>query len=407
MPSPRQRVMQSLNFSVPDRVPKDLAGMRSTGISAFAYPKLVAALGLPPRLPRVYDSYQMLALPDLDVLDALDTDVVTVGDGVTNAFEEAEKWHPYDFNGRLPALVRAPETYRTDEGGTIHQFARQMPPSSYVFDDAHGGQPVYLEGDLPTYDLKEYAAGLREQELRDDQIVALRDLCRRTREATDRAVFFSGPGIGTPICIHGHGGMAVFPMLCVTEPDYVTELHEIAVAHTSRNLRRVLPEIAGYVDIIMMAADDWGTQNSTIASPNIYRTLFLPYRRRLNDLVHQLAPGVKTFLHSCGAIYTLLDMIADSGFDIVNPAQWPAGGHSYQEWKDRCRGKLALWGGGLNSQHTLPLGSLQDVTREVQEIVPYMMQDGGYVFCNIHNLLAEIPPEKVIAIYQAAAGVQI
>ena len=106
MMTSRQRVLTSLNFGLPDRLPKDLAGMRSTGISAFAYPRLVAALGLPSRLPRVYDPYQMLALPEVDVLDALGCDVITVCEGVTNAFPEPDKWHPYDFNGRLPALVR-------------------------------------------------------------------------------------------------------------------------------------------------------------------------------------------------------------------------------------------------------------------------------------------------------------
>ena len=71
-----ERVLNALNFQPTDRLPKDLGGMLSTGISAFAYPKLVAALGLPPRLPRVHDTGQMLALPDLDVLDALGCDVV-------------------------------------------------------------------------------------------------------------------------------------------------------------------------------------------------------------------------------------------------------------------------------------------------------------------------------------------
>jgi uroporphyrinogen decarboxylase len=84
--------------------------------------------------------------------------------------------------------------------------------------------------------------------------------------------------------------------------------------------------------------------------------------------------------------------------------QWSAGGHSYREWKDKCRGRLALWGGGVNTQTTLPLGSVADVKREVAEVVPYMARDSGYVFCAIHNLLAEIPPEKVLAIYRAAGA---
>ncbi len=403
MPSSRERVLKALNFETPDRLPKDMAGMRSTGISAFAYPKLIAALGLPPRLPRVEDTGQMLALPELDVLDALGCDVVTICDGVTNAFDQPELWRPYDFNGRLPGLVRNPAAFRTEEDGTIVQRNSRMPPSSYVFDELHGGQPLDLSAELPRPDLRQVKADLQARELRDEQISAIRDLCRCVRESSDRAVFFNDGAIGTPICIHGYGGLAIFPMLCLTEPDFVAELHELATEHGLRNLRALLPEIRANVDSLMMAADDWGTQRSTIASPKVFRQLFLPYRRRLNDEVHRLAPGVKTYLHSCGAIYTLLDMIVESGFDILNPVQWTAGGHSYREWKDKARGRIALWGGGVNSQATLPLGTVADVEAEVTDVVRYLGQDGGFIFANIHNILAEIAPEKVIAMYRAAA----
>ena len=163
-----------------------------------------------------------------------------------------------------------------------------------------------------------------------------------------------------------------------------------------------MPEIGPYVDVIMASADDWGTQNSTIASPAVFRKLFLPYRRRINDEFHKLAPQVKIFLHSCGAIYDIIDLVIESGFDILNPVQWCAGKRSYKEWKDKTRRRIALWGGGVNSQVTLPLGTVEDVVREVREVASYLSQDSGYVFCNIHNVLAEIAPEKVIAMYKAA-----
>jgi len=85
----------------------------------------------------------------------------------------------------------------------------------------------------------------------------------------------------------------------------------------------------------------------------------------------------------------------------MNPVQWSAGGHSYREWKDKARGRIALWGGGVNSQTTLPHGTPADVQAEAREVAAYLAQDGGFVFCNIHNLLAEVPPEKIIALYRA------
>jgi len=98
-----------------------------------------------------------------------------------------------------------------------------------------------------------------------------------------------------------------------------------------------------------------------------------------------------------------LDIVADSGFDIVNPVQWCAGGHTPAQWKTRTAARrLALWGGGVDSQHTLPLGTVADVERQVRKVAPLLSAGGGYVFCNIHNILAEIAPEKVMAMYREA-----
>jgi len=401
MTTSRERVLKALSFQTQDRPPKDLGGMRSTGISAFSYPKLVAALGLPPRLTKVEDTMQMLALPDLDILDALGCDVITICDGVTNAFEQPDRWHYNDFNGRLPSCVRNPAIFQVLPDGTILQGNSRMVPSSYVFDEPHGGQPLNLLDDLPKVDLKKLKSDLQASELRVDEILAIRDLCRRVRESTDKAVFLNDAALLPYMAIHAYAGLASFPILCITEPEYVAELHDMVTNQMLQNIRALVPEINPYIDIIMIAGDDWGTQKNLIASPKVYRHLFLPYRRRMNDECHKLAPQVKLFLHSCGAIYDLIDLIIESGFDILNPVQWSAGNHTYQEWKDKARNRIALWGGGVNSQVTLLHGTPADVQAEAREVAQYLNQDGGFVFCNIHNLLAEVPPEKIIALYQA------
>ncbi|MDD4890143.1 MAG: uroporphyrinogen decarboxylase family protein [Phycisphaerae bacterium] len=399
----RERVVRSLNFQPTDRPAKDLGAMRSTGVSAFAYPRLRAALGLPPRLPRVYDLGQMLALIDVDVLDALGCDVVAVeGDGVTNAFDQPELWKPYDFGGRLPALVRDPSQFRTESDGTVVAGASRMPTASYVFTADHAGQPLILDAELPKPDLKAMRQRLAAP-VTDEQVVRLRDNCRRVRESTDRAVLLWGP-LNLGLCIHSYGGLAVFPIICLQEPDFVHELHSMVLDAALARARAYLPEIKDYVDCVGIDADDWGTQASLIASPATFRDLFLPYRRRHNDEIHRLAPHIKTFLHSCGALYNLLDLIVATGTDALNPVQWPAGGHTPAEWKAKVRGRMSFWGGGVNSQVTLPLGSVEDVRQEVARTVPILADGGGYVFCNVHNLLAEIPPEKIIAMYRAAGG---
>ncbi len=399
----RERVRRALRFESTDQVPKDLGAMLSTCVSCFAYPGLVSALGLPYRPPRVFDTGQMLALPDPDVLDALDCDCVFVAaDTATNVLAEPERWHPYDFNGRLPARVMNPASFQAQPDGSILQHGQSlMPPSSFNFNVPHAGQLLDLTVDPPKEDLVALAKWHESNRFTPERVAALADYCRRAREATDRAIMFSGLYAGLGF----RGGMAPFSMLCMTDPGYIKELHSIVADHAIAQAELLLPAIAPYVDVIMLTADDQGTQQASILPPDTFAELFTPAYRRINDACHRVAPGVFTFMHNCGAIYDLLDAIVDAGFDALNPVQWSAGGHSFVEWKDRCRKRIALWGGGVNTQTTLPLGTVADVEREVAEVVKVMAQDSGYIFCGIHNLLAEIPPAKILAMYRTAASV--
>jgi len=405
----RERVLAAVAFQPVDRLPLDLGGMRSTGISAFAYAGLVAALGLPPRPTRVYDTWQMLALPDTDVLDALGADCVVVEDRITNAFPQPELWHDYDFGGRLAAQVTNPQSFRVESDGTVVQHGSLlMTPESCVFDSAHGGQPLNLNDELPLPDLDQHRENCERAKLSDAAAEALAAHCRLVRQASrGRAIFANLSAISSGIGIGNWYGIGIFPMLCLLHPEHVAALHELTVERCRHNLQKLLPLIRDEIDIIMFSADDWGTQASLMASPAVYDELFRPYYRQLNDLVHELAPGVKTFLHSCGAIYDLIGAVADSGFDILNPVQWPAGGRTPAEWRAAAGRRLALWGGGVNAQATLALGTLADVEAEVRRVVPVLAQGGGYVFCNIHNILAEIDPAKIVAMYAAARNFDV
>ena len=279
MTTRRQRVLDALDFKPTDRIPKDLGGMASTGISCFAYPRLVEALGLPPRRPRVHDTSQMLALPDTDVLDALDCDVVTAFWGVTNAFEEPRKWKRYDFGGRLDARVRNPRAFELLPDGTIVQplWQVKMSPNAVVFNGEHAGQSMDImdADELPLKDLKKLRKELRRNIPKKAEIAKIRDLCQRVRESTDRAVFFNGP-CSIEIAISAHGGMAVFPVICLLEPDYAAEYHEIMTEYSLEKLNLLLPEIAPFIDVLLLGGDDWGTQQATIASPRCSITCSSP-----------------------------------------------------------------------------------------------------------------------------------
>jgi len=396
----RERVLAALNFKPFDQLPKDLSAMPSTGISCFAYPKLVAALGLPPRLPKVYDTGQMLALPDRDVLDALDCDLCTVmATQCTNAFDEPDRWHPFDFNHRLPARVQNPASFQILSDGVIVQNGTAfMGPDAHVFDVPGAGQALDLDHDPELFDLAQVEADLQKTLPTPEQVAQQSAYCSRARTATDRAIMFVGLGAGLGF----HGGIPRFSMLCLTQPEHVHAYQDLLTRYALERMNRMLPAIAPSIDVLMLSADDQGIQTGPILPPDVFGDLFVPYYRRLNDRVHQLAPHMKTFLHSCGGIYNLIDGVIAAGFDALNPVQWSAGSESYSRWKDKARGRITLWGGGTNTQTTLPFGTVSDVEREVRHVVPCLAADSGYVFCAIHNLLAEIPPEKILAIYRTA-----
>ena len=398
----RERVLAALEFKDVDRLPKDLGGMGSSGISAFAYPSLVKALGLPYRRPRIYDTYQMLALPDVDVLDALSCDVVTINSDISSALSEEHKWADYDFNGRLAGKVRRPEDFVVEKDGCIVQPERflRMPAKSYVFDEVHGGQPLNLSVDLPRPDLKKIKNDLEKQTLTGPQIEEITAYCKRVRQSTDKAIMLDDH-ITAGIGISEYGGIAIFSMLCLTEPAFVADLHGLITEYSLLRTKTLLPEINDYIDIIRVASDDWGTQTSLIASADIFKELFVPYYKALNDEAHRIAPAIKMFLHSCGAIYDILDLVIAAGFDILNPVQWTAGRHSYKDWKDKCSGMIALWGGGVDSQQMLPFGTVKDIVEQAKEVSTYLSENSGYVFCGIHNITAEIPGNKVLAMYRA------
>lgn len=402
----RERIRKALMFEKTDRVPKDLAGMRSTGISCYAYPKLVKALGLPYRRPKVYDSGQMLALPDEDVLDALGCDVCLIEDsGVTNAFEQPELWKPLNPRGDLEMAHPHPENFLLREDGTVEQkdgwITTYMPPGSYVFDAPHGGESLDLTADTYKIDLKKREKQLKKNQWSDRKTDEFAALVSRARKATDRALFLNmgGAGLGFP------GGMAAWSMTCLLEPDHVKEAHDMTVEYGGRNFEKVLGAVRNDVDIVMLSADDQGTQNATILPPDSFKDLYMPYYKKINRRIHRAAPEVFTFLHSCGAIYEIIDYIIEAEFNVLNPVQWTAGGHSPEEWFAKTRGRIALWGGGVDSQSLLPLGKVEDIERQAAENTALFSRQGGYVFTNIHNILAEIEPEKVIAMYRGASGV--
>ena len=149
-----------------------------------------------------------------------------------------------------------------------------------------------------------------------------------------------------------------------------------------------------------MSGTDFGGQNTLIISPRTYRKLYKPFQKRLNDWVHENTSW-KTFIHTDGAIKKLIPDFIEAGFDILNPIQWTAVDMEPQELKERFGSQIIFWGGGVDTQGTLPFGSVEDVRQEVKHMVRALGSPSGFVFSSVHNVQAGIPVENLLAFYNA------
>jgi uroporphyrinogen decarboxylase len=161
-----------------------------------------------------------------------------------------------------------------------------------------------------------------------------------------------------------------------------------------------LPLLADVVDVVS-EADDYGTQTSQLISPRMFRRLIKPRLQVLVARIKQLAPGARLFFHSCGNVRPLVPDFIELGVDILNPIHVTAAGMEPAALKRDFGRDLAFWGGGVETQSVLPFGTPQDVKDNVRRNLDALAAGGGYVFNSIHNIQADVPPENVVAMWEA------
>ena len=182
-------------------------------------------------------------------------------------------------------------------------------------------------------------------------------------------------------------------------PEYIHELFDMQCEIALKNLEILRQAVGDYIQIIGVSGTDFGSQNGEIMSPRQFRKLYKPYFKQLNNWIHQNTSW-KTFFHCCGSIVRLLDDFVDMGVDILNPVQCSALGMDPMALKVKYGDDLVFWGGGVDTQHTLPFETPQDVRREVRERLEIFSQGGGYVFNTIHNIVGNTPVENLQAMFE-------
>lgn len=411
----RERVRLALEHQEADRVPLDLGAAVTTGMHVSVVYQLRQALSLDaPGTPvKVIEPGQMLGEIKPDLMDALGVDaVIVMGPRSTFGFPMAG-WKPWSLHDGTPVLV--PEGFNIvpepngdimiyPEGDRSAPPSGRMPKGGWFIDALIRQSPIDEERLNPADNLEEYGP------ISAETLEYFRREVERLFTATDKAIVagFGGMSFGDVARVTGVGlkhprgirDVEEWYVSLMTRPAYVRDVFEGQCDIALNNLEKLFKAVGNRVSVLYVTGTDFGAQNGLLISPDVYRELFLPVHRRLNDWVHRHTAW-KTFMHSCGAVVGLMDLFVKAGFDILNPVQCSAVGMDPATLKRQFGSRLTFWGGGVDTQQVLPFGSPEDVRRQVAERIRVFGPGGGFVFNPIHNVQALTPIANLLALYEA------
>ena len=418
----KERVLAALNHQQPDKVPIDIGAAYTTGISVCALAKLRKYYDLPVKEDMdIYEVMQMLGTVDDDIRRILGGDVVGLNNttsfvGVPN---QGTKMTRFPMPDGTNTLINAQNEWDVAEDGRIYlypQGSRSVGPSALMpaggyfwdaIDRAPALDPDIDEEDLtPLEDFKNFFSVYTDEEARYFEREA-----KRLNEETGCAVIglFGKGSIGDPssypgpaeLAPRGIRGFADWQMAQLLFPDYCHAVYEMQTECVLKNLEIYKQACGDNIQILVISGTDFGNQKSQMISTGLFRELYKPYYKRMNDWVHQNT-NWKTFYHSCGAVYNLLDDFVEMGVDILNPVQLTADGMDAHKLKENYGDKLVFWGGGIDTQTMLPQGSPEEIKEQVRKNLDILARGGGYVFNTIHNIMGDVKPENIAACFEAA-----
>ncbi len=411
----RQRVFRALNYEAVDRVPVDLGGTPCSGAHVSVVANLRRALGLDGGAEpvKVIEPYQMLGEVDADLRAALGIDVVNLP-GPKNffGFENAD-WKPWRTFDGTDCLVPGKFNTEPEPSGDILMYpegdksarpSARMPKGGYYFDSIIRQKPID-EGKLdPSENLEEFSP------ISDEDLAYYERKAEELYEGTDLAIAaaFGGMAFGDIALVpapwlkdpKGIRDIEEWYISTVTRRDYIMEVFSRQAEIAVENLKRIYQAVGEKVHILFMDGTDLASQNSLFCSPDVYRELYLPHSKKLNDWVHANTEW-KTVKHCCGGCEPLIEGFIEAGFDILNPVQTSARGMDPAHLVERFGGRIVFWGGGVDTQQTLPFGTPEEVYQQVQERLEIFGRTPGFVFNTIHNIQCNTPVENVLAMFRA------
>jgi len=409
MLSSRERVMMAVDHKEPDCVPIDLSGHRSSGIMAIAYNKLKKYLGIETGDIYVYDFIQQLAIIEPEILERFGVDTIELGRGFALSSDDWKDWVlPDGTPCKIPAFINPVKVgndwhvYHDDTLITIQKegclyFEQTCFPLADSDDSSFDNLTEPLEkimwvslGTPPApigYDeegLKKLSAG-----------------AKALRESTDKAIIglFGGNLMEISQFLFGMGN---FFMLLASEPKRAHRLLDKLVEMHMENLKKFLSAVGAYIDIILFN-DDLGMQTGPQVSPKMYYEFFHSRYKLMWETAKKLA-DVKVMLHSCGGIYPIMRGLIEAGCEIIQPVQTTCKDMEPEKLKREFGKDMCFWGGGCNTQGVLSTGTPEEVAEDVRRRVAVFSPGGGFVFQQIHNIMADVPPENIVAMLDAVRG---
>jgi len=404
-----------LNYESTDRVPVDLGGTLCSGAQVSVIANVRQALGLDRKGEpvKVVEPYQMLGEVAADLLGALGIDVVNLP-GPKNMFGfENTDWKPWrTFDG---TNVLVPGKFNTEpeangdilmypEGDMSVPASARMPKGGFYFDSIIRQKPIDEARLNPADNLEDFTL-ISEEDLKFYEGAAL-----ALYENTDLAVAggFHGTGLGDIALVpapwmkdpKGIRDIEEWYISTVSRREYISEVFAGQAEIAVKNLERIYQAVGDKVHVVFLDGTDLAAQDTLFCSPDGYRELYLPNSRKINDWIHANTKW-KTMKHCCGGCEPLIDGFIEAGFDILNPVQTSARGMDPQQLVDKYGGRIVFWGGGVDTQHTLPFGTADEVREQVAERVRIFNQKNGFVFNTIHNIQCNTPVENVLAMFEA------
>jgi len=375
--TPRQRVLAAINHEVPDRVPIDLGG-NQTGIHKFAYRALVDHLGIEDDV-RIMDAVQQLAEPCEALLQRLRVDTRYIAAGAATGFDGEVRLT--ERRGRLWHNL-------TDEFGVTWS----MPDDQRLYMDV-SHHPL-ADATIEEVEAYPFPRG-------DDpgRFVGLRQRALNVRNHTPYALVSGISGVIYETCWYMRGLEAWYVDLLM-QPEFCEALLDKVLAFWMDWFRVFLDEVGDLVDVITVG-DDLAGQEGPLFRPALYREIVKPRQKCLLQYIRSRTEA-KIWYHTCGACHEYIPDLRDNGVDILNPVQISAKDMDPAALKERFGETMVFWGGAIDAQHILPVASPEDVRQHVRRHLKVFKPGGGYVFNNVHNIQAGVPPENVMAMYDAA-----